>query len=63
MPDVIVRALGTPPRTVNANTPAGAVGKTEGSFRVNRCIIENPETYQLSEGDVVDHSPALKAAS
>lgn len=63
MPDVIVRSFGSPKRTVDAETPAEAVGKSEGNFRVNGETISNPETFTLSEGDVVDHQPQPKAAS
>jgi hypothetical protein len=62
MPDVIVRSFGSPKRTVDANTPAEAVGKTDGNFRVNGNVITNPSSYTLREGDVVDHQPQPKAA-
>lgn len=62
MPDVIVRSFGSPKRTVEANTPAEAVGKTDGNFRVNGTVISDPSYYPLREGDVVDHQPRPKAA-
>jgi hypothetical protein len=62
MADVIVRAQGSPKRLVEAETPTEAVGKDTGTFRVNGEIISNPSTYELGDGDVVDHTPVLKGA-